>query len=304
MINVYFNDAARAEAALSFIPADDRALWVRIGMALKAGLGENGFEVFDRWSQTAPSYNKEAARAVWKSIKIGGIRFATLFHEAQQHGFDSCQHRMALTPPLNAGRHRVERERLAEVERMKLASKHRAAAKLAVNIWAKAEPASDTHPYLVLKGVKVHGLRCYRGQLTIGGMACDGALIIPAYDAHGVLTTVAFINKDGEKRFLSGSKKSGSFYWIGEPVNNLLCIAEGYATAASIHEATRYPVAVAFDAGNLLAVANTLKLKFPDARFVICADNDLETPGNPGITKAKLAAHQVGARLAMPEKLG
>ncbi|BBE08293.1 DNA primase, phage-associated [Mycoavidus cysteinexigens] len=303
MIDVYFNDAARAKAALSFIPADDRELWVRIGMALKAGLGENGFELFDRWSQSAPSYKKEAARAVWKSIKPGGIRFATLFHEAQRCGFDRCQHRMALTPPLNAGRHCAKRERSAEVER-KLAAKQCAAAKRAVDIWTKAELASDTHPYLALKGVKAHGLRCYRGQLTIGNMACDGALIIPAYDAHGVLTTLAFINKDGEKRFLSGGKKSGSFHWIGEPVSNLLCIAEGYATGASVYEATRYPVAVAFDAGNLLAVANTLKLKFPDAQFVICADNDFETPGNPGATKAKLAAHQVGARLAMPEKLG
>ncbi len=201
MIDVYFNETARVEAALSFIPADDRALWVRIGMALKSGLGDGGFEVFDRWSQTAPSYNKEAARAVWKSIKLGGIRFATLFHEAQQRGFDPCQHRMALTPPLNAGRHCAERERSAEVERMKLAAKQRAAAKLAVVIWAKAEPASDAHPYLVLKGVKAHGLRCYRGQLTIGGMACDGALIIPAYDAHGVLTLTFRCFFRGSDRF-------------------------------------------------------------------------------------------------------
>jgi putative DNA primase/helicase len=38
-------------AALAHIPAHDRELWVRIGMAIKSALGEDGFQVWDQWSQ-------------------------------------------------------------------------------------------------------------------------------------------------------------------------------------------------------------------------------------------------------------
>jgi hypothetical protein len=35
------------ESALSFIPANDREIWLKCGMAIKSELGENGF---DEWS--------------------------------------------------------------------------------------------------------------------------------------------------------------------------------------------------------------------------------------------------------------
>src|SRR5262249_45633045 len=85
----------------------------------------------------------------------------------------------------------------------------------------------------------------------------------------------------------------------GKP-NGLLCIAEGYATAASIHEATGHAVAVAFDAGNLEQVARALQAKYPDLRIVICADDDYRTAGNPGITRATEAARVVGGLVAVP----
>jgi putative DNA primase/helicase len=55
-----------------------------------------------------------------------------------------------------------------------------------------------------------------------------------------------------------------------------LCIAEGYATAASVYEATGHAVAVAFYADNLVTVARALWTKLPEARIVICADNDIK----------------------------
>jgi putative DNA primase/helicase len=81
----------------------------------------------------------------------------------------------------------------------------------------------------------------------------------------------------------------------------VLCIVEGFATGATVHEATGHAVAVAFDAGNLLPVANSLRRKFPNTIFIVCADDDYRTQGNPGITKAKLAAETVGALLAVPK---
>jgi putative DNA primase/helicase len=40
--------------------------------------------------------------------------------------------------------------------------------------------------------------------------------------------------------------------------------------------------------------------KFPDLPIVICADDDWQTPGNPGLTKARAAAEAIGGLLAVP----
>ena len=78
-----------------------------------------------------------------------------------------------------------------------------------------------------------------------------------------------------------------------------LCIAEGFATGATIHAATGLPVAVAFDAGNLEAVAVAMRQKLPDMPIIVCADDDL-TASNPGLTKARAAALAVDGKLAIP----
>ena len=90
------------------------------------------------------------------------------------------------------------------------------------------------------------------------------------------------------------------YFGIGKP-NGTLCIAEGYATGASIHEATGFAVAIAFNAGNLLPVAKAIRAKFPDMRLIVCRDDDHLTNGNPGLTKATEAARSVGGILAVPE---
>ena len=76
------------------------------------------------------------------------------------------------------------------------------------------------------------------------------------------LHSLQFISREGDKRFLIGGRVSGCYFPIGKP-DGALCIAEGYATGASIHEATGTAVAVAFNAGNLLPVASALRAKFP-----------------------------------------
>ena len=65
-------DLSQIREALNFIPADDRDLWLRIGMAIKSELGETGFELWDAWSQQAACYNSRDARDVWKSIRADG----------------------------------------------------------------------------------------------------------------------------------------------------------------------------------------------------------------------------------------
>ena len=162
------------------------------------------------------------------------------------------------------------------------------AAARALKLWNGAKPAADDHPYLRAKGVHTFGLRALRDQL-----------MVPARDADGRLHTLQFIGPDGGKRFLTGGRIAGCYYAIGRPDDALL-LAEGYATAATLHQATGHAVAVCFNCGNLIAVARALRAKFPRLRFVICADNDTGTLGNPGLTAAHQAAKAIGARVAFP----
>ena len=181
----------------------------------------------------------------------------------------------------------------------------------ASKIWMAARRAPSNHPYLVKKGIQdaLHSVREYQGPLVIRDMACNGALIIPAYDEAGKLSTLEFIQTDGEKRFLPGCKKGGAFFLIGyypfpyDDKGGVICITEGYATGSSIHQAIKCPVIVAFDAGNLLAVAIIMRKRHPAAQIVICADNDHHEDGttNTGLVMASRAAKAMGGLVAIPE---
>ncbi len=177
-----------------------------------------------------------------------------------------------------------ELRRIREIENEKRNAETRARATL---IYNSAEQAKDDHPYLIRKEVRaLHGLRVSKG-----------ALVIPVHDIRGHLLGLQFIDSEGEKRFLTGTVKRGSYFSIGRP-KGIVCVAEGYATAASIHQATGYAVAIAFDAGNLQSVAVALRNKFPRETLVICADND---PSGVGQNKAEGAARAVQGIVAVPK---
>ena len=179
----------------------------------------------------------------------------------------------------------LRREREAVEVRRKAETQTKAAA-----IWQAATPAPDDHAYLTCKGIEAHGARLHQGKLVI------------PMRADGVLHSLQFIGVDGDKRFLTGGRVSGCYFSIGATKGAAaLGVAEGFATGATFHEATGYPVAVAFNAGNLLAVARTMREKFPDLPMIICADDDSQTEGNPGLTKATEAARSVSGLLAIPD---
>lgn len=166
-------------------------------------------------------------------------------------------------------------------------AKHAEARERANLILAESVP-SKSHCYLALKGIQPHGARLYKENL-----------VLPIRDQQGVLQTLQFIHTDGKKKFLSGGKVRGGHFSIGKP-DGVLCICEGFATGASIREATGYAVAVAFDCGNLKAAALALRQNYPDVKLIVCADDDSEAVGNPGLIKAKEAAQAVGGLLALP----
>jgi putative DNA primase/helicase len=141
--------------------------------------------------------------------------------------------------------------------------------------WRNLQTDGDCD-YLRRKGISAHGIR----------FTDKGALAVPMLDISGRIHGLQFIldktkhaetikkHNGRDKQFWpAGVVKKSHFHLIGSPTN-LLLIAEGYATAASIHEATGFPVAVAFDAGNLQSVAQALHKRYPHANIVICADDD------------------------------
>lgn len=166
-----------------------------------------------------------------------------------------------------------------------------AAASIAAVRWAAAKPV-QAHPYLERKAVMAHGLRL-EGDM----------LLIPLRDSAGTLMSLQTIAADGTKRFVPGGRTRGCYHAIGRPAGRLV-VAEGYATGATIHEDTGQAVAVAFNAGNLLPVAQALRGKYPGMELVIAADDDWQTDGNPGLTAARKAAQEVGALLAVPDFTG
>jgi putative DNA primase/helicase len=182
---------------------------------------------------------------------------------------------------------------IAEAQKQREAEeqvRHAEAATEAAAVWKAATPAPDDHPYLVRKGIKAHGAKLHNGRI-----------VVPVRDG-GKIHSLQFIGDDGGKLFLSGGKIKGGYFSLGMVKDaDALCIVEGFATGASIHEATGYPVAVAFNAGNLEAVARALRAKLPDLPLLICADDDIDTAGNPGLTKATAASLAVAGLLAVPD---
>lgn len=177
----------------------------------------------------------------------------------------------------------ARQQRDAETER------NRAAARQEASDWlSQATAANDDHPYLQRKKVKAHNIKMRNGEL-----------LIPVRDTASVVHGLQKISADGTKLFLTGTAKSGHYFGIGRPVDKLF-IAEGYATAATIYEATGIACAVAFDAGNLQPVAQALREKFPNLQIIIAADNDTGTNGNPGLTNAQKAAAAVGGKVIAP----
>ena len=224
-------------------------------------------------------------------------------------------------------------ERAAKKKRLHTMAKERAD-----RIMGVVTLANDEHPYLVKKHVGAHGIALWddpfvsivyhkeTGQPNLQLLSRDGKtqlrfgidlegktpeevcqvwkslLVIPMFDDSGEVQSLQFISKKGDKKFLYGGKMQGCYFPLGDLKNaEIIMIAEGYATAATVHEITGHPVVVAYNAGNLLAVAKSIRAQHPKATLYLCADDDYKTKGNPGITKAIEAAEMVGGGVIIPE---
>jgi putative DNA primase/helicase len=181
---------------------------------------------------------------------------------------------------------RQESERKAEED-----AKHKLAARKSALIWQNALPAPFIHPYLIRKNIYAHGIRRYKNSL-----------VIPLHNALGELVNLQFIHTDGTKRFLSGGKKAGCFYPIGNlNTADIILIGEGFATCVSLYKHTGYGSVVAFDAGNLKAVALIMRRLYPHKMIIIAGDNDESGTGQKAARDAALATD---SKFIIPEIAG
>lgn len=280
-------DIQRAQSALQYLDAHDRQEWYQAAMMLKSEFGDAVFDIWNEWSQQADSYNATDARHVWKSCKpSGGLSIGSLFYKAKQSGWqDSTEYTRPSPAELaqRALRRQLERQQ-AEAEQQQ---RHAAIAVKAARIWSTAAPANPEHPYLIAKQIERLRLR-----------QINDALMVPIVNGTG-LVNLQFIQPDGGKRFLTGGQVAGACAVIGQP-SDTLRICEGYATGATIHQLTGDAVLCALSASNLMAIARSARAQLPSSHIVICADNDHQTPGNPGVTAARNAAAAIGAELMIP----
>ena len=120
-------------------------------------------------------------------------------------------------------------------------------------------------------------------------------------DVEQRLHGIQYISKGGVKSFLPGTAKRGHFHALRCLTLDVVLVAEGYATAATVYEATGLPSVCAFDAGNLEPVCRAIHAVYHPPRIVVCGDNDRFTTGNPGRTAALRAAKAVGGVAVVPE---
>ena len=201
-----------------------------------------------------------------------------------------AQHDHALTTAERA----AHTQRVAELRRIRQEEEERQrtdAAQRAQRLWDGATPAPADHPYLQNKQVQPHGLR----------VDDYNRLIVPV-TIEGALSSLQFIDADGAKLFLPGGAVKGASFTIGGLSSaDTLLLCEGFATGASLHEATGLPVVVAFSAGNLTPVAEQLRRQCPTVTLVVCGDHDLSGTGQRA---AREAADAVSSRVVLPETVG
>lgn len=208
--------------------------------------------------------------------------------------------RMGLESPWRAdvGRQFSPAEEMAHVRRMAeakalrdaaLEKQHEIAETTVAAIWSQASQANAEHPYLKRKGVQPHGAR----------ITGDGRLMLPLFGQDGTLCSLQYIDNEGGKLYHPGAEAGGKFWMVGtmdEP--GTIYVAEGFATAATIHETTGRPCIVSYSASSLVPVTESLREMYGNGQdIVIVADHDQSGVGQ---RYAEQASAKYGARMVMP----
>lgn len=99
----WVSDYDKAKQALNFLDPDcDHDEWVAIGMALKDGLKDDGFQLWLQWSQKGHKFkSQQEIQQKFNSFKGNGIQINSLFAKAEENGWKNP----------NRGKHRLSNPR-------------------------------------------------------------------------------------------------------------------------------------------------------------------------------------------------
>jgi putative DNA primase/helicase len=311
---------------------ESRDDWVRVGMAIKAEFGDVGFDLFNDWSMGSDKYDRKNMRGTWKSIKAsGGTNIGSLFKKAMDAGYSHKNVERDNAAQVAYQAELAERKRQREAESAAEALWHKRMQDVVADAASAVLAELATHDaapceYLDKKQVKAFGVfvaarsvlmvvndedcsfQVLTGEQAINSFFATGAaklehisvrnikrgcLVVPILNRELAVRSLQIIFPIN-KSFPRHGQKADCFFFIGDHACSagVLCIAEGYATAASVYMATGYPCVVAFDAGNIVRVSKIMRGIFPQVTIVVCGDNDAINKNgvSTGIEKANQAA--------------
>lgn len=269
------DDYGRALSALqSLDPGCEREQWVRIGMAAKAaGLT---LEDFSQWSAGASNYAGEKdCKQAWKSFSDGPVKAGTLFAMAFAAGWQDPA----------TGRNRGQGTRQAARPMPKTKATEKAAPRpnlTASDLWARCEPATADHPYIIAKRGRPDGLRKVGAgeTATIAGQSVAGWLAVPVLSLDGELRTLQLIPPPGvgKKLNLPGALFGDGLFVVGDMAEAARAyIVEGIGQAWAVYRATGCVAVVAFGAGRMATVAQALRERYPSLPLAVVPDRGKES---------------------------
>jgi putative DNA primase/helicase len=247
------------------IPAYNRKDWLAIGMALKSYLGDNGFAMFDDWSQTANNYKASDARSVWRSFRGSGVGIGSLVHMAKQNGWN----RDAPSTPAPAPR-RAPKPQQSNTARYAAELWLAANKSMQADDWLSHSSPDEfviTHRYAIAKSIDSAG-GAARGIASgsIIGKNID-SIIVPVRE-HGigkVLAVQCISNQciDGKWPKQNFGSLLGGYLLLGNTLDKTLpwYVAEGWSSAFSVvfhHQKKSGVCACAFGKGHINKVAEDI----------------------------------------------
>jgi len=261
---------------LQFIPADDRDIWIKIGMALKSELGNDGFSFFDEWSKSSAKYRQKSTVDVWRSFKGGSISIGTLIHMAKENGW---RQNNSVQPPIpKITTTPITKKTGTQTYALKLwltANKW-----MSGDNWLKdnSDKVVTSHPYAISKGIQSAG---GAGRVTATGSVIGknaDCVIVPVRNIQSdKVQSVQCINSRGTKQ--SFGPISGGALILGNTLDKSLTwyVCEGWASAVSMvfhHQNGNGVCAASFGKTNQKNVAELLDQVYGPKKIRILEEVD------------------------------
>jgi phage/plasmid primase-like uncharacterized protein len=296
--------------------------WFRILAAVHHEFGDAGQDVCNSWSsQSTYNYNEREFISTWKSLKtpLGEpITINTLFYLLRGTGYvcppgmssaktKQIFNKSGVSKSINTTNNTPETN---IIKINKIASPE--VVETATDILENSPFVADNHPYLIAKQINPEQIKKQRIKMLFDGRieAPSCSIILPLYNADMQLQGLQFIHPTTNfpKKFLKGSAINGSFGWV-DGLKDTIYICEGFATAATINEATGKCAFFSLGVNNLFETTKATRILYPNTNIIIIADNDkhLETEGlkkgespKPNKNVGIMAAKKISSEFKLP----